>query len=185
MTFNPQPLIDAARHAAMDALERGVHAGCSYMEELLKASVSNGLPGQSISGSVSPFVYARKNKNGTVQLMTRPKPWQGGQKIRKRLSKRTGRGMDSIGYQIKERNDASGTITVLIGGDARGAETQGGFKTLPGYMTGHEMGIRVMGPGDKIRGPRTGPVVQRPWLRQTVSAYWGSFVQVTTDVMGQ
>ena len=181
MTFDPSTLEAAAREAAMNALEAGVHAGCGYMVQLLQASVSSGLPGQSISGTVSPMMYLRETRRGG-RWERNPAEWSGGRKIRIRLQSRSGEGARSIGYQIIERDDTKGIIHVRIGGDSPENDTRGGFRTLPGYMTGHEMGIRypTIGP-DK----GTGPVVQRPWIRNTFNSYWNSFVQVVNDVAGQ
>ena len=179
MTFDPSALEAAARRAAMDALEAGVHAGCSYMCELLKAAVSHGLPGQTTAiGTVSPMMYRRQTKRGGKWERS-PIEWSGGQKLRARLHRRTGEGMRSIGYMIVERDDTKGTIRARIGGDSPENDTRGGFRTLPGYMTGHEMGIRypTIGP-DK----GTGAVIQRPWLRSTFNRYWGSFQQVVMEV---
>lgn len=185
MTFDPSTLVNAARAAAMNAMEAGVHAGCSYMVQLLQAAVSNGLPGPSAKGSVSPMMYRRPTKRGG-RWERSPIEWSGGAKLRTRLRSRTGEGARSIGYEIKERDAAAGIIRVLIGGDSPDNDTKGGFRTLPGYMTGHEMGIRYpkRGPG-KGTGKGTGPVVQRPWLRSTVDRYWGSFQQVVLDTAGQ
>lgn len=182
--MNTQPLIDAARRAAMTALEAGVHSGCEYMCQLLKAAVSNGLPGQSIAGTVSPMMYRRATARGG-RWERSPIEWSGGRKLRERPRSRTGEGARSIGYQIIERDYGKGIIRVRIGGDSPENNTQGGFHTLPGYMTGHELGIRTMGPGDTIKGPRTGPVVQRPWLRTVFQTYSGSFQQVVMDTASQ
>jgi hypothetical protein len=181
MTFDPSQLEQAAREAAMNALEAGVRAGCEYMTELLKASVSSGLPGQSIAGTASPMMYRRETKRGGKWERS-PIEWSGGAKLRTRMYSRTGEGARSIGYMILERDDAKGVIRVLIGGDSPENNTRGGFRTLPGYMTGHEFGIRYPTRGI---GKGTGPVVQRPWLRNTVNTYWGSFQQVVMDVASQ
>ena len=179
--MNTQPLIDAARRAAMTALEAGVHSGCEYMCQLLKAAVSNGLPGQSIAGTVSPMMYRRATARGG-RWERSPIEWSGGRKLRERPRSRTGEGARSIGYQIIERDYGKGIIRVRIGGDSPENNTQGGFHTLPGYMTAHELGVRYPTSGI-MKG--TGPVVQRPWLRQTFSTYWGSFQQVVMDTASQ
>lgn len=181
MNFDPSALEAAARRSAMNALERGVHAGCGYMVSLLQSAVSSGLPGPSAAGSISPMMYRRPTKRGGKWERS-PVEWSGGKKLRFQLHKRTGEGQRSIGYEINERNDAEGFIKVLIGGDSPENDTKGGFNTLPGYMTGHELGIRYPTRGI---GKGTGPVVQRPWLRSTVSTYWESFQQVVIDVASQ
>ena len=186
MPIDTTAIVEAARKIAMDRLERGVHAGCMYMESLLQMTVSHsgGIPMQGPHGRgvASPFKY-RRGKGRKGKWETHPAEWAGGQRLRDipPLS-RSGRGMRSIGYKIIERDDAKGIIRVLIGGDARGYGTQGGFNRLPGYMTGHELGVRY-----PTRGPHkgSGPVIQRPWLRSTVSRYWGSFVSVVTHVASE
>ena len=126
--MNTQPLIDAARRAAMTALEAGVHSGCEYMCQLLKAAVSNGLPGQSIAGTVSPMMYRRATARGG-RWERSPIEWSGGRKLRERPRSRTGEGARSIGYQIIERDYGKGIIRVRIGGDSPENNTQGGFHT--------------------------------------------------------
>ena len=207
MPINTQALERAARKAAMDAMERGVHAGCSYMEELLKLTVS-GPSGGVLSaqkprglGKVSMHLYREQKgftpKTGNTSLglprthgkdrwVAKPPEWGTAVKIRETPpGMKSGKGRESIGYQIKNRNDAAGTITVWIGVDASAA---GGMCVLKSYLLGWDTGIRVKGPGTAIsaaanREPRTGPVVQHPWLRSTISAYWESFVSVVTARM--
>jgi len=191
MPINGQAIAEAARKAAMDAMERGARAGCQYLVELLQATVSSAgaipMQGPHGRGVGSPFKYARKGKRGIVYdpfpREWEKAPWEQATRLRDMppLS-RSGAGARSIAYTFIERDDTKGIIRVRIGGDAKGAGTQGGFTTLPGYMTGHELGIRY-----PTRGPMkgTGPVIQRPWLRSTVNRYWGSFISVVTHVASE
>ena len=206
MPINTQALERAARNAAMDAMERGVHAGCSYMEELLKLTVS-GPSGGVLSaqkprglGKVSMHLYREQKgftpKTGNTSLglprthgkdrwVAKPPEWGTAVKIRETPpGMKSGKGRESIGYQIKNRNDAAGTITVWIGVDA--SAPKGGFGIMPSPLFAWDTGIRVKGPGTSYsdnKSGRTGPVVQHPWLRSTIAAYWGSFLSVVNASM--
>jgi len=170
----------AARRAAMGALEQGVREGATYMCELLRAAVSG--PGNIVSsgphgrGVSSPFRFRRKTSRGG-RWENYPQEWEGAQKFRHDPpGVRTGAGRNSIGYQIKDRDDAKGTITFMIGVDA---SAPGGMTTLASYLLGHDFGIRypTIGP---MKG--SGPVLQRPWFRSTIDRYWESFSSVIVSV---
>ena len=206
MPVNVQALERAARKAAMDAMERGVRNGCEYVTELLKMVVSGPSSGVMSAqparglGKVSMHLYREQKgftpKTGDRSIglprlherdrwVAKPPEWGTAAKVRETPPGMvTGKGRESIGWQIKNRNDAAGTITVWIGIDA--SAPKGGFGIMPSPLFAWDTGIRVKGPGTSVKdntSPRTGPVVQHPWLRSTLQNYWGSFVSVVNASM--
>ena len=186
MAINMSAIEQAARKIAMDALESGVRAGCEYLSLILQAKVSSGhsLP-TAMRGPVgkNPFKYRRGATETTkAKWEASPPEWAGAPKSYGGApGVVSGEGRKSIGYQIIERNDAAGTIRVLIGGDSPENNSKGGFNTLPGYMTGHELGIAYP-TNPKSTKPKR--VVQRPWLRNTVDEFWGPFTDMVIRVAG-
>ena len=187
-------------------MERGVRAGCEFMEVLLKQVVS-GPSGGAVSaqkprglGKVSMHLYREQKgftpKTGDKELglprlhtrdrwVAKPPEWGTAVKVRETPpGMKSGLGRESIGYQIKNRNDAAGTITVWIGVDA--SAPKGGFGVLPSPLFAWDTGIRVKGPNTSYsdnKSGRTGPVVQHPWLRVTLANNWNSFVSVVNASM--
>lgn len=173
-------LDEAVKRAAMKAMEQGVREASTYMCELLRMTVSGpgAIPhrGPLGRGTSSPFTYRRKGGGWE----SKPPEWSAASRFREGPpGSRTGKAIETIGYKIIERNFSAGYIVVLIGVTS---EARGGMDQLPSYLLGWDVGIRIKGPGDtgKIR---TGPVVQRPWLRSTVSHYIESFASIISANM--
>ena len=177
-------LMSAFRRVAMDRLEAGMRAGGAHFQELLQAKVS-GSGGGSFQGkaTVSPFLYV--DKNGKVRHGRRGKTWQPGGPLAGAFGREgppgmdTGRGRESIGYQIKSRDDSIGRITMMIGVDA---SAPGGFTTLPSYLLAWDFGIRAKA-AHEAKGQASGAIRQMPWFRVTINQHWGDFVGLVTSAM--
>ena len=175
MAIDVENLKAVLRGRAMARLEAGLRSGGDWLCEILKATVDgNGASEFAGKAAVSPFIYV--DENGKQRRGRRGKTWKPGVDAPTAFGRSgppgmiTGAGRESIGYQIVDKDFDAGTITLRIGVEDS-PDARGGFKQLPGYMMGHELGIR--------RGKKgLGVVTQRPWLRVTVSRYWSEFAAI-------
>jgi hypothetical protein len=180
--LDPTALIAAARRVAMDRLEKGVRVGSELMVELLRKTV-DGSGGMQRRTKMRPsIIYRRQTKHGG-RFEKYPPEWDKALRMRDIApGKRTGAGQNAIGYKIVDRDDSKGEIRVWIGVDD---SAPGGIHMPGGYMMAWETGIRVREPGDPIKGKRSGPVIQRPWLRTTFDRYFDSYTAVVASVAAQ
>jgi hypothetical protein len=128
--------------------------------------------------AVSPFIYV--DENGKQRRGRKGKTWQPGGPKAGVFGREgppgmvSGAGMQSIGYQIVNKDFDAGTITLRIGVDD---SAPGGFTTLQSYLFAWDTGIRSLAKGE-LKGKASGTVRQKPWLRVTISRYWSEFAAI-------
>lgn len=171
--------VDALQRLLMDRLEQAARIAASNLVTTLKTVVTAGAEdGTNLRkpASGTPFLFVEED--GTVRRRR-----VRGTRYRREgpPGVRSGDGMRSICYEIRGRYDTLGVIVVRIGVDN---SAPGGTRQLQSYMLAHDLGIRYPtrgGPG--VKG--TGPLIQRPWLRNGVRHYLPEFTSIITNVIQQ